>query len=135
MVCPEAEFLDEIHIKVLRVFLIAIHSHLYSFALRFLVLQTHATSYSFCRVLLYTVKETGEKKPELKTTPPSLWFKKSIQKPQNYAQKTSKKLYAHEFGFCSSSSTQKDMLFLANYGQQMKYILSYIKKSVFQPSA
>ncbi len=44
----EAEFLDEIQTKVLRVFLVAIHiSHLYSFALRFLFLQTHAISYSF----------------------------------------------------------------------------------------
>ncbi len=31
----KAEFLDEIQTKVLRVFLLAIHSHLYSFALRF----------------------------------------------------------------------------------------------------
>jgi hypothetical protein len=29
-----AEFLDEIHTKVLRVFIIAIQSHLYSFAFR-----------------------------------------------------------------------------------------------------
>ncbi len=43
MVSPEAEFLDEIQ----RVFLIAIHSHLHSFALRFLFYQTHATSYIF----------------------------------------------------------------------------------------
>ncbi len=42
-----AEFLDEIQTKVLRVFLLVIHCHLYSFALRFLFLQTHATSYSF----------------------------------------------------------------------------------------
>ncbi len=39
----EAEFLDEIQTKVLGIFLLAIHSHLYSFAF----LQTHATSYSF----------------------------------------------------------------------------------------
>ncbi len=32
-------------------------SHLYSFALRFLFLHTHATSYSFFSALLYTVKE------------------------------------------------------------------------------
>jgi hypothetical protein len=32
----EGVFLDEIQTKVLRVFLFAIHSHLYSFALRFL---------------------------------------------------------------------------------------------------
>jgi hypothetical protein len=59
MVCPEAEFLDEIPAKVLRVFLLAIHSQLYSFALRFLLLQAHATSYIFCSLLLYTGKEKG----------------------------------------------------------------------------
>ncbi len=46
--------------KVLRVFLLAILSHLYSFALRFLIIQTHATSYSFYSVLLYIVKVKGE---------------------------------------------------------------------------
>ncbi len=45
----EAEFLGEIQTKFLRVFLLVIHSHLYSFVLRFLFLQTHATSYSFCK--------------------------------------------------------------------------------------
>jgi hypothetical protein len=54
---PEAKFLDEIQTKFLRVFLLAIHSHLYSFALGFLLLQTHATSYSFFSSLLYTVKK------------------------------------------------------------------------------
>jgi hypothetical protein len=44
---PVAEFLYEIQTKILRVFLLGIHSHLYSFVLRFLFLQTHATSYSF----------------------------------------------------------------------------------------
>jgi hypothetical protein len=45
---PEPEFLDEIQTKVFRVFLLAIHIHLYSFALRFFIfLQIHATSYSF----------------------------------------------------------------------------------------
>jgi hypothetical protein len=39
-VCKEAEFLDEINTEVFRIFLLAIHSHLYSFALRFLFLQT-----------------------------------------------------------------------------------------------
>ncbi len=57
----EAEFLDEIRTKVLKVFLLAIHSPLYSFALRFLFLQTHATSYSFYSSvqLLYIVKKGG----------------------------------------------------------------------------
>ncbi len=54
----EAKLLDEIQTKVLRVFFLAIHSHLYSFALRFLVLQTHATSYSFYSVLKYTRRKT-----------------------------------------------------------------------------
>jgi hypothetical protein len=31
----EAKFLDEIHTKILRFFLLAIHSHFYSFAMRF----------------------------------------------------------------------------------------------------
>jgi hypothetical protein len=43
---PEAEYLEEIQTKVLRVFLLVIHSHLYSFALRFLFLQSYATSYN-----------------------------------------------------------------------------------------
>jgi hypothetical protein len=46
---PEAEFLDETQTKV---FLLAIHSHLYSFALRILFLPTQATSRVF-------VKEKG----------------------------------------------------------------------------
>ncbi len=60
----EAEFLDEIQTKFSRDFLLDIHRHLYSFALRFLflqtlaisyiVLQTHATSYVFTVKLLYT---------------------------------------------------------------------------------
>jgi hypothetical protein len=37
----EAEFLDEIQTKVFRVFLLVIHGHLYSFASRFIFLQTH----------------------------------------------------------------------------------------------
>ncbi len=54
---PEAEFLDEIQTKVLRVFLLAMQCRLYSFALRFIFLPNHATSYSFYCALLYTVKE------------------------------------------------------------------------------
>jgi hypothetical protein len=69
MVCPEVEFLDILHTKVLRVFLLAIRSHLFSFAWRFLFLQTHATSYSFCSVLLYTVKEKGGKPDRENHTP------------------------------------------------------------------
>jgi hypothetical protein len=60
----EAEFLDDIQTKIFRVFLLAIHNHLYSFDLRFLFVQTLATSYSFYGSVLcfvYTVKEKGGK--------------------------------------------------------------------------
>ncbi len=58
---PEAEFLNEIQTKVLRVFPLAIHSHLYSFALRFIFLQTHATSYRFYTTVLLLVHFQGER--------------------------------------------------------------------------
>jgi hypothetical protein len=61
----DAEFLDEIQTKILRVFLLSIHSHLYSLALRFLFLLTSTVQ------LLYTVRFTVH-----------VWFKKFIQKPQ-----------------------------------------------------
>jgi hypothetical protein len=60
--------LDEIQTNVLRVFLLAVQSHFHSLALRFLFLQTHATSYSFCSKLLYTIKEKGGK-PDRKPHP------------------------------------------------------------------
>jgi hypothetical protein len=72
---PEAEFLDKIQTNnpILRVFLLAIHSHLYRFALRYL--QTHTTSYNFySSQLLYTVKGKGGK-PD---------GKNYIQKPQRH---------------------------------------------------
>jgi hypothetical protein len=59
-ILAEAEFLDEIQTKVFSVFLLAIHSHLYSFALRFLVLQTHTTSYRFYSSV--TVHYKGERR-------------------------------------------------------------------------
>jgi hypothetical protein len=54
--------------KSLISFLLAIQSLLYSFAVRFLFLQTHATSYSFCSALVYTIKEKVGK-PERKPHP------------------------------------------------------------------
>ncbi len=104
----EAEFLDEIQTKVLRVFLLAIHSHLYSFALRFLFLQTHATSYNFyssVTQLLSTVKENG-REPDRKPNPLPSWFKKSrnlkSESPQDYAQKPQRNCtYVPEFGLCT----------------------------------
>jgi hypothetical protein len=96
----EAKFLDEIQTKDLRIFLLAIQSHLYSFALRFLFLQTYGTSYSFCSALLYTVKEKGGK-PDRKPhpLPRNSYRNLKSENSQNYAPKNPKKLYVHEFGF------------------------------------
>ncbi len=59
--CPETEFMDEIHIKVFRVFLLAIFSHLHSFAFRFLFFQSYATSYSFQSSVTVHCKEERRK--------------------------------------------------------------------------
>jgi hypothetical protein len=91
---PEAEFLDEIQTKVLTVFLLASHSPLHSFALRFLFLQTPSTSYSFYSSLLYTVKEKGGKPDRKPYTPPY-----GLRNPDRNPE-ISTKLYVHEF--CSS---------------------------------
>ncbi len=102
---PEAAFLHKIYTKVLRVFLLAIHSHLYSFALRFIFLQTHATSYSFYSSV--TVHCKGERKnPDRKPNPLPVWFKTSIHKPQVWeiprlCPETLTNVYVHEFGFCA----------------------------------
>jgi hypothetical protein len=93
----EAKFLDKMQTKIWGVLLLVLHSHLYSFSLGYLLLQTHATSYSFCK---------GERrKTRKKTIPPSLWFKKSIQKPQLWELSRlcpetlmKFKLYVYEFG-------------------------------------
>ncbi len=56
-------------VPILGVFLLAIHSHLYSFALRFLFLPTRSTSYIFLKTLATsfvflecTIKEKGRKR-------------------------------------------------------------------------
>jgi hypothetical protein len=106
----EVKFLDEIETKVSRVFLLAIHSHLYSFALRFFFLQTHAISYSFFSVLQYTVKEKGEK-PDTKPYPLPYCLRNphrnlKSKKTLKIVPRNLKKLYDHEFG-CRSRSTGK----------------------------
>ncbi len=55
----EAEFLDEIQTKVLRVFLHAIHSNPYSFALRFLFLKLMQPLTVSTVQLPYILKEKG----------------------------------------------------------------------------
>jgi hypothetical protein len=68
IVLNEAEFLDKIQTKVIRVFFIAIYSQPYSFALRLLFLQTHATSYNFYSTIIVHCKGESSKtsrKPHL----------------------------------------------------------------------
>jgi hypothetical protein len=55
--CSEAELLDKIQAKVLSVFLLAIHSHLY----RFIFLQAPATSYRFYSSVTVHCKEERRK--------------------------------------------------------------------------
>jgi hypothetical protein len=104
--CTEAEFLDKIQTNVLRVFNLAIHSHLYSIALRCLFLQTHATSYSFYSSVSMHCK--GERRKTWKKTLPTfLQLKKSIQKHKIWelsrlCAETSTKLYVYEFSFWST---------------------------------
>ncbi len=96
--CAESEVLDKIQTKVLRVFLLVIHSHLYSFAL-----------YLYFFILTQPLTVSGkedEGKPDRNHTP-SLWFKKPIQKPQVWelsrlCPETATWLYVHEFGFCTA---------------------------------
>jgi hypothetical protein len=104
----EAGFWDEILTKALRVFLLDIHSHL-CFALRFLFLQTHATSDSFYRAVTKQCKG-DRRKTWLKTIPPSLWFKKSIQKYQVWELS---RLCLETFSF--RTSTRNMVIFLYVY--------------------
>ncbi len=109
LMVQDADFLEEIQTKVWRVFLLVIHSHLYSLAMRFLFFQTHATSYSF--YICITLHCKGERmKIWQKTTPPPLRFKKTVQKTQVWelsrlCPETSKKLHVHEFCFCFPRAT------------------------------
>jgi hypothetical protein len=74
LACPDAEFLDVIGTKILRVFRLAINSHLYGFAVKFIFLQSHATLTVSTVLLQYTVNEKGGKPARNHT--PFPWFKK-----------------------------------------------------------
>jgi hypothetical protein len=80
----EAEFLDLIQTKVLRVFLLAFHS---THGTSYVFLQTHATFYIFVQFsyCTYTVKEKG-KKPDRKPCllPHALRNPYRNLKPENY---------------------------------------------------
>jgi hypothetical protein len=80
----EAEFLDEIQTKVFRVFLLAIHSHLYSFALE---ISISSNSRNLLRIFSNSRNLLGISIIQIENHTPSLWFKKSIQNFQGDAQK------------------------------------------------
>jgi hypothetical protein len=75
----EPEFSDEIQTKVLRVFLLAIHSHVHSFAF-YVFKLTQPLTYFFSSVILPC-------------------------KGERLCPETSTKLFVHEFGFRGLSST------------------------------
>jgi hypothetical protein len=83
--------LDAIQTKVLRVFLLTIHSHFHRFVFRFVFLQAHATPYSFYNSVLYTVKEKGGKpdgKPHLLPYDLTNSYRNlKSENPKDYAQK------------------------------------------------
>jgi hypothetical protein len=80
---PEAEFLDIIGTKVLRVFLLAIHCHLYSRILPSPLEQKWFETGCNVNIVYGNLKSENS---------------------QDNVQKTSTKLYVYEFGFSSLSS-------------------------------
>ncbi len=57
---PEAEFLDETQTKVFRVFLLAIHSHLYSFALEIFISSSSLNLWEFLEFSYCTLQRRKE---------------------------------------------------------------------------
>ncbi len=88
--------------KVFRVFLLAIHSHLCSIALRFLFLHTHTTSYGFLQ-LLYTAKEKGGKGDRKPYLCPCPWFKKFTATSGVLSFMIEKLAQAGEGGVCTAT--------------------------------
>jgi hypothetical protein len=85
--------------------------------LRFLFLQTHATSYSFFQrvtVLPYTVKDIGGK-IDRKSHPLPFGSGKPCRNSKELSRlcpETSKKWYIHEFDFCTCWSISSSSLLL-----------------------
>jgi hypothetical protein len=90
----EAEFLDEILTKVFRVFLLAVHSHINSFALRFL--HYFFKPCNLLRIstvqLLYTAKEKRGKPLPLPYGLRNPSRNLNSENSQDYAQKPQRKL-------------------------------------------
>ncbi len=94
----------DISLKSFSSLLFSVTSTLYSSDLRFLFIQiTQPLTVSRAQ-LLYIHCKRERRKNWYKTSSPSLWYKKSIQKPQAWelwrlCPETSTKLHVHEFCF------------------------------------
>jgi hypothetical protein len=106
----EAEFLDEIQAKVLRVFLLAIHSKLYTaLPLEIYISSNPHNLLQFLAQLLYTVKEKGDNLIENHT--PLSMVAGILTESSRLCPETSTKLDVHEFGFrAACSNTSKDFI-------------------------
>ncbi len=92
--------MDEIQTKVLSVLLLAIHSHLYSFALRFIILQTHTTSYNFYNSAAVHCKGQ-RRKPDRKPHPLPFGLRNPYRNLQSEnSQGFAQKLYCLFFFIC-----------------------------------
>ncbi len=105
----EAEFLDEIQTKVIRVFLLAIHSHMYvqlGLEISIFFTLTQLLTVSSVQLLYTVITEKGGKLDRKPIKPYHLPY--GLRNPcrdlmsensQDYAQKPQQNLYVHEFGF------------------------------------
>ncbi len=146
--------MDEIQTKALRVFLLAIHSHLYPVQCTLCVQLCHEifislnsrkllhSSSNSCKLLrnstlklLYTVKEKGGK-PDTKRSIPLPYGLRNpyrnlkSENSQDYAPETSKKLYVHEFAFrtgCGLDHAFDDCIFCQVSGTQSPFSLKIYK--------
>jgi hypothetical protein len=110
--------------KSFKIFLLAIHSHLNSFALRFCFFKlTQPLTVSTVH-LLYTVKEKGEK-PDRKPYffPYGLRIHTETSSLRTLKIMPSTKLYVHEFGFrIHTMSEKKNKIFTMTLSKNIKLI-------------
>ncbi len=125
---PEAEILDEIETKILRVFLLAIHSHLFSFALRFLFLQTQASTYSLYSSFTVYCKKRGKSDRKPYTFPYGLrnsYRNLKAENSQGYAQKPQRNC-----SFMNSASGDIQGLWVINRGSGVKSLINCMNKYI-----
>jgi hypothetical protein len=113
--------LEEIRTKVLRVFLLVIQSHLYSFASKFLFLETRATSYSFSVQLRRRKEEKGgktDRKPYL--------LPYGLRNPNKKLKSESSQDYAQKCTFMNSASANECVVYIIHGGKQIPDIITQL---------